>query len=131
MKVRSFNANKCIIYPDDLKAVLFPVLSLLSTSDRAHIITFFLCVEILYLSLLTLDPPPVFYRTELSVVSGGTKLGWSSDSAVIIWRRMLGALGDINKIKNPGHHAQVMKCLWDLWQQLAKVSSVLRRCIRI
>ncbi|XP_071832893.1 ral GTPase-activating protein subunit alpha-1-like isoform X4 [Apostichopus japonicus] len=63
----------------------------------------------------------VFYRTELSVVSGGTKLGWSSDSAVIIWRRMLGALGDINKIKNPGHHAQVMKCLWDLWQQLAKL----------
>lgn len=36
---------------------------------------------------------------------------------------MLGALGDINKISNPDHHAQVIKCLWELWQLLAKVST--------
>lgn len=43
----------------------------------------------------------------LGVVCGGTVRGWLPDVAVVLWRRMLGALGDVNQIDDPRLHAQV------------------------
>lgn len=57
-----------------------------------------------------------------SVMSGGTTRGWLSDVAVVLWKRMLGVLGDINKIKDPTIHAQVLKYLVDLSELLIKVN---------
>ncbi|KFM77896.1 Ral GTPase-activating protein subunit alpha-2, partial [Stegodyphus mimosarum] len=56
-----------------------------------------------------------------SVMSGGTTRGWLSDVAVVLWKRMLGALGDINKITDSSIHAQVMKYLVDLSELLIKI----------
>lgn len=41
------------------------------------------------------------------VVCGGTIRGWLPDVAVILWKRMLGALGDVNRIPSPKLHSQV------------------------
>lgn len=43
-----------------------------------------------------------------SILCGGTARGWLPDVAAVMWKRMLGALGDVNKILNPKLHAQVM-----------------------
>ena len=42
-----------------------------------------------------------------SVMSGGSVKGWLPDVAVVLWRRMLGALGNINTIADTVIHAQV------------------------
>lgn len=57
-----------------------------------------------------------------SVMSGGSVRGWLPDVAVVLWRRMLGSLGDINNIQDPVLHAQVFKYLVDLVDTLTKVS---------
>lgn len=44
-----------------------------------------------------------------SVMSGGSVKGWLPDVAVVLWRRMLGALGNINTIADTVIHAQVPK----------------------
>ena len=59
-----------------------------------------------------------------SVLAGGLVVGWAADVAVVLWRRMLGALGDINAIKDPEIHAQVLECLCDLMDMLIKVGTV-------
>ncbi|XP_057199038.1 ral GTPase-activating protein subunit alpha-1 isoform X6 [Triplophysa rosa] len=56
-----------------------------------------------------------------SVMSGGTLTGWHADVATVMWRRMLGILGDVNSIKDPEIHAQVFDYLCELWQNLAKI----------
>ncbi|XP_023240859.1 ral GTPase-activating protein subunit alpha-1-like isoform X3 [Centruroides sculpturatus] len=56
-----------------------------------------------------------------SVMAGGTGRGWLPDVAVVLWRRMLGALGDINKIIDPVIHAQVMEYLVELSDLLIKI----------
>ena len=60
---------------------------------------------------------------ERSVVLGGSVPGWTTVSAVVLWRRMLGALGDINKITEPEIHAQVYEYLCDLGDLMIKVSA--------
>ena len=47
--------------------------------------------------------------TSKSVMSGGSIKGWLPDVAVVLWRRMLGALGNINLIADPVIHAQIYK----------------------
>ena len=47
--------------------------------------------------------------------------GWSPVTAVVLWRRMLGILGDVNEIKNPDIHQRVFKHLNELWDVLFKV----------
>ena len=54
-------------------------------------------------------------------MAGGTITGWLPDVAVVLWKRMLGALGNINKIQDPSLHAQVFDHLIDLWDTLAKI----------
>ena len=56
------------------------------------------------------------------IFEGGTEVGWTPLSSVILWRRMLGIMGNINHIKDPEIHATVFKHLIELWQMLANVS---------
>ncbi|XP_038071739.1 ral GTPase-activating protein subunit alpha-1-like [Patiria miniata] len=58
---------------------------------------------------------------DASVMSGGTRPGWQPDVAFVLWRRILGALGDVNDIQIARLHAVVMECLWSTWQLLAKI----------
>ncbi|KAG8192293.1 hypothetical protein JTE90_002117 [Oedothorax gibbosus] len=56
-----------------------------------------------------------------SVMSGGNTRGWLPDVAVVLWKRMLGALGDVNRIKDATVHAQVLKYLVDLSELFVKI----------
>ncbi|KAI4469242.1 tuberin [Holotrichia oblita] len=55
------------------------------------------------------------------VVCGGSVRGWLPDVAVILWRRMLGSLGDVNQISDPKLHAQVFEYLVKLTDTLIKI----------
>lgn len=63
-----------------------------------------------------------FPSEDCSVMAGGSLTGWHADVATVMWRRMLGILGDVNSIKDPEIHAQVFDYLCELWQNLAKAS---------
>lgn len=54
-------------------------------------------------------------------MGGGTIRGWFPDVAVVLWRRMLGALGDVNRLPDPNIHAQVFEYLVELWDTLSKI----------
>uniref|UniRef100_A0A3Q1I2F2 Rap-GAP domain-containing protein n=1 Tax=Anabas testudineus TaxID=64144 RepID=A0A3Q1I2F2_ANATE len=62
-----------------------------------------------------------FPSEDCSVMAGGSRTGWHADVATVMWRRMLGILGDVNSIKDPEIHAQVFDYLCELWQNLAKI----------
>ncbi|XP_041827328.1 ral GTPase-activating protein subunit alpha-1 isoform X5 [Melanotaenia boesemani] len=62
-----------------------------------------------------------FPSEDCSVMAGGSLTGWHADVATVMWRRMLGILGDVNNIKDPEIHAQVFDYLCELWQNLAKI----------
>lgn len=59
---------------------------------------------------------------DVSIIAGGSLTGWHADSAFVLWRRILGILGDINSIRCPKIHAKVFSYLYELWHKLAKVS---------
>uniref|UniRef100_A0A1I8P732 Rap-GAP domain-containing protein n=1 Tax=Stomoxys calcitrans TaxID=35570 RepID=A0A1I8P732_STOCA len=62
------------------------------------------------------------YQTERrSIILGGTATGWLPDSTAIMWKRMLGALGDVNRIPKADLHAQVFKHLLDMTLNLVKI----------
>ncbi|XP_031746419.1 ral GTPase-activating protein subunit alpha-1 isoform X7 [Xenopus tropicalis] len=65
--------------------------------------------------------PCDFPLESCSVMAGGTLTGWHADVSTVMWRRMLGILGDVNNIANPEIHAQVFDYLCELWQNLAKI----------
>ncbi|KAK7072472.1 Ral GTPase-activating protein subunit alpha-2, partial [Halocaridina rubra] len=56
-----------------------------------------------------------------SVMSGGTVRGWLPDVAVVLWRRVLGLLGDPNAVASPLIHAQIFKYLLELTETLIKL----------
>lgn len=56
-----------------------------------------------------------------SILAGGTAKGWLPDVAAVMWRRMLGALGDVNKILNPKLHAEVFRYLVNITENLIKI----------
>ncbi|XP_032402690.1 ral GTPase-activating protein subunit alpha-2 isoform X2 [Xiphophorus hellerii] len=58
---------------------------------------------------------------DVSIIAGGTLTGWHPDSAFVLWRRILGILGDVNNIRCPKIHAKVFSHLYDLWHKLAKI----------
>ncbi|KAK5608547.1 Ral GTPase-activating protein subunit alpha-2 [Crenichthys baileyi] len=58
---------------------------------------------------------------DISIIAGGTLTGWHPDSAFVLWRRILGILGDVNNIRCPKIHAKVFSYLYDLWHKLAKI----------
>uniref|UniRef100_A0A8C7XEF6 Ral GTPase activating protein catalytic subunit alpha 2 n=1 Tax=Oryzias sinensis TaxID=183150 RepID=A0A8C7XEF6_9TELE len=58
---------------------------------------------------------------DVSIIAGGTLTGWHPDSAFVLWRRILGILGDVNNISCPKIHAKVFAYLYELWHKLAKI----------
>ncbi|XP_041668327.1 ral GTPase-activating protein subunit alpha-2 isoform X2 [Cheilinus undulatus] len=58
---------------------------------------------------------------DVSIIAGGTLTGWHADSAFVLWRRILGILGDVNTIHCPKIHAKVFSYLYELWHKLAKI----------
>ena len=62
-----------------------------------------------------------FLADDVSIIAGGSLTGWHADSAFVLWRRILGILGDVNAIQCPRIHAKVFGYLYDLWHKLAKV----------
>ncbi|XP_008107296.1 ral GTPase-activating protein subunit alpha-2 isoform X3 [Anolis carolinensis] len=62
-----------------------------------------------------------FLADDCSIIAGGNLIGWHPDSASVLWRRILGILGDVNNIKSPKIHAMVFEFLYELWYKLAKI----------
>lgn len=62
-------------------------------------------------------------ENQRSVIAGGTIRGWLPDVAIVLWKRMLGSLGNVNKISDPNLHAQVFYRLIELMNTLIKVRS--------
>lgn len=60
-----------------------------------------------------------------SVIEGGTEVGWTPISSVVLWKRMLGVMGNINDIKDPIIHGSVFKHLIEIWLMLENVSGLL------
>ncbi|ESO85701.1 hypothetical protein LOTGIDRAFT_210880 [Lottia gigantea] len=60
------------------------------------------------------DARPEDFNESRSVLSGGHVTGWMPDVAVVLWKRMIGCLGNINKIEDPAIHASVFEYLSDL-----------------
>lgn len=58
---------------------------------------------------------------DVSIIAGGALTGWHPDSAFVLWRRILGILGDVNNIRCPKIHAKVFSYLYELWHKLAKI----------
>ncbi|KAG8444002.1 hypothetical protein GDO86_009258 [Hymenochirus boettgeri] len=58
---------------------------------------------------------------DCSIIAGGKLNGWHPDSAAVLWRRILGILGDVNNIQSTKIHARVFGYLCDLWYKLAKI----------
>ena len=58
-----------------------------------------------------------------SVMGGGSIKGWLPDVAVVLWRRMLGSLGNINAIGDTVIHAQIYKYLIELFDIMVKIRS--------
>ncbi|XP_029449620.1 ral GTPase-activating protein subunit alpha-2 isoform X2 [Rhinatrema bivittatum] len=57
---------------------------------------------------------------DCSIIAGGNLTGWHPDSAAVLWRRILGILGDVNDIQSTKIHAKVVGYLYELWYKLAK-----------
>ncbi|XP_072907479.1 ral GTPase-activating protein subunit alpha-2 isoform X1 [Hemitrygon akajei] len=62
-----------------------------------------------------------YLADECSIIAGGNLTGWHADAAAVLWRRILGILGDVNSISNPKIHAMVFEYLNELWHKLAKI----------
>ncbi|KAM4902749.1 ral GTPase-activating protein subunit alpha-2 isoform 2-T2 [Sylvia borin] len=62
-----------------------------------------------------------FLADDCSIIAGGSLIGWHPDSAAVLWRRILGILGDVNNIQSPKIHAKVFGYLFELWYKLAKI----------
>uniref|UniRef100_A0A674EXM4 Ral GTPase activating protein catalytic subunit alpha 2 n=1 Tax=Salmo trutta TaxID=8032 RepID=A0A674EXM4_SALTR len=58
---------------------------------------------------------------DVSIIAGGSLTGWHADSAFVLWRRILGILGDVNSIRCPRIHAKMFSYLYNLWHKLAKI----------
>ncbi|RUS74693.1 hypothetical protein EGW08_017551 [Elysia chlorotica] len=57
-----------------------------------------------------------------SIMAGGKARGWMPDVAVVLWQRMLGCLGDVNKIEDSDIHATVFDALAELLDTLCRMS---------
>lgn len=59
--------------------------------------------------------------SQSSILMGGTTRGWLPDVAALMWKRMLGSLGDVNQITNPKLHAAVFRHLINITISLIKI----------
>ena len=60
-----------------------------------------------------------------SILAGGNLCGWTPDVAVVVWRRLLGSLGDVNAISDAHVHTLVFEHLCDLADSVIKVRFLL------
>lgn len=58
-----------------------------------------------------------------SILSGGTSTGWLPDVAAIMWKRMLGSLGNVNQIVKSELHYQIFRYLVDMTNNLIKIKN--------
>lgn len=56
-----------------------------------------------------------------SILMGGTTRGWLPDVAAVMWKRMLGSMGDVNHVPNPKLHATVFRHLISTTVSLIKI----------
>lgn len=56
-----------------------------------------------------------------SVTAGGSYKGWSPEGSVILWRRMLGILGNVHRLDDPHLHYHVMLCLAKIVEDFIKI----------
>lgn len=54
-------------------------------------------------------------------MAGGTTPGWQADVAVMLWRRILGLLGNINGISDPDVHKMAIKTVAEFVDLLLQV----------
>uniref|UniRef100_A0A8B9C0D5 Ral GTPase activating protein catalytic subunit alpha 2 n=1 Tax=Anser brachyrhynchus TaxID=132585 RepID=A0A8B9C0D5_9AVES len=73
------------------------------------------------LSILKFTDSSEYLADDCSIIAGGSLIGWHPDSAAVLWRRILGILGDVNNIESPKIHAKVFGYLYELWYKLAKI----------
>ena len=59
-----------------------------------------------------------------SIMAGGNLCGWTPDVAVVLWRRLLGILGDVNAVSDAAVHAQIFSHLANVIDVVNKVLSV-------
>ena len=59
------------------------------------------------------------------MLTGGQIPGWTPEVAVVLWKRMLGILGNVNHIKQCDIHEKVMGHLLDLQETLLKVCIII------
>lgn len=59
------------------------------------------------------------------MIAGGNIRGWLPDVAIVLWKRMLGALGNVNEISDPNLHAQVFHHLIEFSNTLIKVGNLI------
>uniref|UniRef100_A0AAY5F2G0 Rap-GAP domain-containing protein n=1 Tax=Electrophorus electricus TaxID=8005 RepID=A0AAY5F2G0_ELEEL len=76
---------------------------------------------ICFLFPVSLTDSSEFLADDISIIAGGCLTGWHADSAFVLWRRILGILGDVNNIRCPRIHAKVFSYLYELWHRLAKI----------
>ncbi|XP_063231262.1 LOW QUALITY PROTEIN: ral GTPase-activating protein subunit alpha-1 [Bacillus rossius redtenbacheri] len=69
----------------------------------------------------SIDLPDGSSLERRSVMAGGSMRGWLPDVAVVLWRRMLGALGDVNHLSDPHLHSKMFQHLIELWDMLLKI----------
>lgn len=55
------------------------------------------------------------------VLLGGSHKGWNAEVSAVLWRRMLGVLGDLNDIPDPGMHKLAFECLVKITDDFIKM----------
>uniref|UniRef100_A0A674AWN6 Ral GTPase activating protein catalytic subunit alpha 2 n=1 Tax=Salmo trutta TaxID=8032 RepID=A0A674AWN6_SALTR len=106
-----------------LKTITLTSLSFARQFSHSVFLSLSLSLSLSYLSLALsgLVDSSECLTDDVSIIAGGSLTGWHADSAFVLWRRILGILGDVNSIRCPRIHAKVFSYLYDLWHKLAKI----------
>uniref|UniRef100_A0A8B9C0X5 Ral GTPase activating protein catalytic subunit alpha 2 n=1 Tax=Anser brachyrhynchus TaxID=132585 RepID=A0A8B9C0X5_9AVES len=118
-------------------AVIFFCLYSMRSHQKCSELLFLFCIDIptffdsiyivhcisnsVKLSILKFTDSSEYLADDCSIIAGGSLIGWHPDSAAVLWRRILGILGDVNNIESPKIHAKVFGYLYELWYKLAKI----------
>ncbi|XP_025057749.1 ral GTPase-activating protein subunit alpha-2 isoform X1 [Alligator sinensis] len=126
-KSESFSSDTSFGYNNDVDITLLPW----QTCEEDHEVntTTDVCADPDVRHWLQLSPSDAanltdsseFLADDCSIIAGGNLIGWHPDSAAVLWRRILGILGDVNNIQSPKIHARVFGYLYELWYKLAKI----------
>ncbi|NXE54126.1 RGPA2 protein, partial [Casuarius casuarius] len=126
-KSESVSSDTSIGYNNEVEIALIPW----QTSEEDHEVNASadVCVDPEAPRWLQLSPSDAtnltdsseFLADDCSIIAGGSLIGWHPDSAAVLWRRILGILGDVNNIQSPKIHAKVFGYLYELWYKLAKI----------